>query len=120
MRHTAVIIERGTTGHNGEVIAPDCLITAATPTFENYITWNFNQNCPLGNVIGVDCGNGEDKSVVVEVEINEDGSHYIRKINELIKTGSIGFECGGEVVNRDGDKITQFDIQEVSLVNKKK
>lgn len=113
MKLTGTLLKKGEELASGEFISKDCIINT-DKVFDRPVNWNYDHLVPLGSVISID-DLSDPNGLNVEIELNDEGIKFINKIN-----GGSTFGIGGVVREREGNRITKFDLQEVSLISNRK
>lgn len=106
------LIKRGEVISDMDKISEDCVINI--DKVNPVVTWQFNEQKPLGVVCSVDIAGDKDKSVSVVIKLNEHGEKFIKRIqdNYTISVGCL-------IKKRKKNKIKDFDVTSVSIINKR-
>lgn len=111
MKIVGTLLQKGEEFAPGEFISKDCIINA-DKAFDHLVSWNFEHSHPIGKATTIGDIKGND-CFDVEIEFNDEGIDFMNKVN-----GRFTYGIGGVAREREGNKITKFDLKEVSLISK--
>lgn len=105
------LIRRGEVFPDGSKISDDCKFNI--DNILPVVTWQYNEQKPLGTISSIDLTSGKDKCGLVTVKLNDDGVKLVERIQD-----NYIFGFAGRVKKRNGNKIEDIEISSISIIGK--